>query len=186
MTAIEGTAKRSSFENVACPTSVLRFCSTSERPVSSLMSAPAQNALSPAPVMSSARASLFATSSSARPRSAMSAKESALSAVGRLSVMSANSSRRVSSMAISIRASPADRLGFHGAGLRQLDQLALEYLAACGHRKRIERDEVFRHVVLREPGLVEVREQLHAFDEGAIARNHREAHALAEARIGHG
>src|SRR5687768_6295211 len=171
MTATEGIGSRSSFENVACPNSIPRLCSAIERPVSSLMSAPAQNALSPAPVMSSARASLYSTSSNARPRSAMSDNESALSAVGRLMVMSANSSRRVSSMAMLFLPFPPHRLRRHAAALRPLDQLALEYLAARGHRKRVERDEIFRHVVLRQSGLVEVREQLHRFDARALARD---------------
>ena len=66
------------------------------------MSAPAQNALAPAPVTSSARASLAATSSNARESSRISANESALSASGRLRVTSANSSTRFSSTVMSI------------------------------------------------------------------------------------
>jgi hypothetical protein len=98
MIATEGIGSFSILANVAWPTSPPRFCSAIERPVSSLMSAPAQNALAPAPVMSSARASLTATWSSAREMSAISANDSALSAFGRFSVRTANSSMRVSSM----------------------------------------------------------------------------------------
>jgi len=99
MIATDGIGRRSSFANVAWPSSAPRFWSASGRPESSLMSAPAQNALAPAPVTSSARALLAATSSKARASSRISANDSALSASGRLRVMSANSSTRFSSIA---------------------------------------------------------------------------------------
>ena len=98
--ATDGIGSLSSLAKTACPISAPCFCAVSGRPISSLMSAPAQNALAPAPVMSRARASLPATSSKARPRSAISANESAFSASGRFRVISANSSTRVSSIAM--------------------------------------------------------------------------------------
>ncbi len=107
MIATDGIGSRSSLAKVACPISALCLCAASERPINSLMSAPAQNALVPAPVISSARASLAATSSITRPSSRINANDSALSASGRFSVISANSSTRVSSIVMVVATHPA-------------------------------------------------------------------------------
>ena len=66
MTAMDGIGSASSLANTAWPSSAPRFCAIRSRLRSSLMSAPAQNALVPAPVMISARAFDLATSSKAR------------------------------------------------------------------------------------------------------------------------
>jgi hypothetical protein len=61
ISAIDGIDSVSSWAKIAWPKSAPWRVATSERPISSLMSAPAQKALSPAPVTSKARASSRAT-----------------------------------------------------------------------------------------------------------------------------
>ena len=56
------------------------------------------------------------------------------------------------------RTLPADRHRLYAALLRPLDELALEDLAACGQREGGHRDEIFRHVVPRQTGPVQMGE----------------------------
>src|SRR5215510_3992153 len=93
----------------------------------SLMSAPAQNALLPAPVMINARAREFATSSKASLRRRRMPVDRALSASGRLSLSTAQSSRIVSStdMAGSFLGLLTNGLGRQLATLDHVDELAL-------------------------------------------------------------
>src|SRR5512134_925001 len=168
----------------AWPSSAPRLVCASVRPASSAMSAPAQNALSPAPVTSSARASLAAAWSMARDRSSTSLNDSAFSACGRLRRMSANSPTRCSSMAMSMLLhgfAPAHRLRRDAPDSHPLLQLALQDLAARGEREGLQGDEVLGHVVFRQARRVQVVEQPLAADVLALAADDRDAHLLAEA-----
>ena len=73
------------------------------------MSAPAQNALGPAPVNSSARVPVFAAASIAAEIASIICALSAFSASGRFSVMTENSSRRVSSNTMAYGSFPFSR-----------------------------------------------------------------------------
>src|SRR5258708_3665985 len=64
------------------------------------------------------------------------------------------------------------------------DELTLEDLAARGQRKRIRRDEVFWHVVPRQPCSVKMRKQLVGFNGLVFVQDHGETDLLAEALIG--
>src|SRR5512134_2635126 len=161
----------------AWPSSAPRLVCARLRPASSAMSAPAQNAFSPAPVTSSARAPLAATASMARDRSSTSLNDSAFSACGRLRRMSANSSTRDSSMAMSWLLhgfAPAHRLRRDAPDSDPLLQLALEHLAARGEREGLQGDEIFGHVVLRQAYGVQVVEQGRAGDALALAADDRD------------
>src|SRR5215510_1225845 len=149
------------------------------------MSAPAQNALLPAPVIMSARARDFATVAKASSISRKIATESALSASGRLSRSTAQSSRVVSSTDIRGSLSwlgSTDGLGQKLPALCHFDQFTLENLAAGGQRQLAQPDEIFRHVVLGEPLAAKMRDQ---FRSGHAAR-HGDADPLAKPSIGDG
>src|SRR5215831_5579030 len=100
ISAIDGIGSASSLAKVVWPKAAPSRWARSDRPISSLMSAPTENARSPAPVTSSARASPAATWSTAAPRSRNNSKLSAFSTSARSSVMRASSSMRVRWIAI--------------------------------------------------------------------------------------
>src|SRR5229473_2784635 len=187
MRAIDGSGSWSSLARTDWPSIAPARCSTRVRPISSLMSAPAEKARSPAPMTSSARVSLLAIESSCRLKSSNSAKLSALSASGRSSVINANSSMRlmwIAMCSILLGLGPAHRQRRDAARFRPFDQFALQDLAARGQRIDGHRDEILRHVVARQPGLVQMRQQFMRRGAGALVKNDRQAHLLAEPLIG--
>src|ERR1700730_1269852 len=155
------------------------------------MSAPAENARSPAPVTSSARDLSPPSASRLRLRSSSWPKLSAFRASGRSSVISAISSwwlrwiAIASSLLFSGGVGPAHRLRPDMARFRPFDELAFQDLAAGGQRIGCHRNEILRHVVARQPGLVEVPQQLVGAGARALVKDHRQAHLLAEPRVGH-
>ena len=62
---------------------------------------------------------------------------------------------------------------------------ALEHLAVRRQRNLVERQEILRHVELRQAGRVEMRQQLVRRDALAGAEHHGEADLLAEPRVLH-
>src|SRR6266849_890473 len=185
MRAIDGSGSWSSLASTDWPSIALARCSTRVRPINSLMSAPAEKARSPAPVTRRARVSPLAIESSCRLKSSNSAKLSALSASGRSSVINASSSMRVIWIAmcsILLGLGPAHRQRRDAARFRPFNQLALQDLAARGQRIGGHRDEILRHVVARQPGLMEMGEQFAGLDAGALVENHRQTHLFAEPR----
>src|SRR6266567_5860345 len=151
------------------------------------MSAPAEKARSPAPVTSSARASLSAIESSCRFRSPSRAKLSAFSASGRSSVINANSSMRLIWIAMCstlLGPGPTHRQRRDAARFRPFDELAFQDLAARGQRIGGHRDEILRHVVARQPGLMQMRQQFVCLGAGPLVKYDRQAHLLAEPLIG--
>src|SRR5271169_355003 len=144
------------------------------------MSAPAQKALSPVPVTSSARASPSATWSRAAPRSLSNSKFNEFNTSGRSSVTSASSSMRVTlrGIASSPRSpgwiGPTDRGRPNETLPRPGNELALQDFAAGREWKRLHRDEIFGHVVTRQPGAMQMGEQLLRFDALTGVRDHGE------------
>src|SRR5712691_4853510 len=187
MRAIDGSGNWSSLARTDWPSIAPERCSTRLLPISSLMSAPAEKARSPAPVTRRARASLSAIESSCRFRSPRRAKLSALSASGRSSVINANSSMRRIWIAICstlLGLGPAHRQRRDAARFRPFNQLALQDLAARGQRIFRHRDEILRHVIARQPGLVQMRQQFMCLRAGPLVKYDRQAHLLAEPLIG--
>src|SRR5438034_2203661 len=174
MRAIDGSGSWSSLARTDWPSIAPERCSTRLLPINSLMSAPAEKARSPAPVTRRARASLSAIESSCRFRSPSWAKLSAFNASGRSSVISANSSMRLIWIAICstlpdrLALGPAHRHRCDATRFRPFDQFALQDLAARSQRIGGHRDEILRHVVARQPGLVQVRQQLARLGGGAL------------------
>src|SRR5260370_41385737 len=187
MSAIDGSGNWSSLAKTDWPSIAPDRCSTRLLPINSLMSAPAEKARSPAPVTRRARASLSAIESSCRFRSPNWAKLSAFNASGRSSVINANSSMRLMWIAMCstlLGLGPAHRHRRDAARFRPFDQFALQDLAARGQRIDGHRDEILRHVVARQPGLVQMRQQFMRLGAGAVVKNDRQAPFLAEPLIG--
>src|SRR5712692_10299775 len=187
MRAIDGSGNWSSLARTDWPSIAPSRCSPRVRPINSLMSAPAEKARSPAPVTRRARVSPLAIESSCRLKSSNSAKLSALSASGRSSVINASSSMRVIWIAICstlLGLGPAHRQRRDAARFRPFDQLALQDLAARGQRIFRHRDEILRHVIARQPGLVQMGQQFVCLRAGSLVKYDRQAHLLAEPLIG--
>src|SRR5258708_25198214 len=187
MRAIDGSGSWSSLARTDWPSIAPERCSTRLLPINSLMSAPAEKARSPAPVTRRARASLSAIESSCRFRSPSWAKLSAFSASGRSSVIKASSSMRLMWIAMCstlLGLGPTHRYWRDAAQFRPFDQLALQDLAARGQRIGGHRDEILRHVIARQPGLVQVGQQFVCLGGGALVEDHREADLLAEPLVG--
>src|SRR5216684_4343015 len=187
MRAIDGSGNWSSLASTDCPSRAPARCSTRLRPINSLMSAPAEKARSPAPVTRRARAPLSAIESSCRLKSCSSAKLSALSASGRSSVINASSSMRLIWIAMCstlLGLGPAHRQRRDAARFGPFDELALQDLAARGQRIGGHRDEILRHVVARQPGFVQMRQQFVCLGAGSLVKYDRQAHLLAEPLIG--
>src|SRR5262245_30389406 len=113
------------------------------------------------------------------------ATESALSASGRLSLSTAQSSRGISSTDIRRPLSwlgSTDGLGQKLPAPYHFDQLTLENLAAGGQRQLAQADEILRHVVLGEPLAAKMLDQLLSAN---VAR-HGDADPLAQPSIGDG
>src|SRR5579862_5491965 len=187
MRAMDGSGNWSSFARTDWPSIAPARCSTRVRPINSLMSAPAEKARSPEPVTRSARVSPLAIESSCRLKSSNSAKLSAFNASGRSSVISANSSMRLTWIAICSTLpglGPAHRYWRDAARFRPFDELALQDLAAGGQRIGDHPYEILRHVVARQSGLVEMRQEFIRLGGGAVVKNDREADLLAEPGVG--
>src|SRR6266567_664094 len=109
------------------------------------------------------------------------AKLSALSASGRSSVIKASSSMRLIWIAMCstlLGLGPAYRQRRDAARFRPFDELALQYLAARGQRIFRHRDEILRHVIARQPGLVQMREQFVCLGAGPLMKYDRQTHLL--------
>ena len=84
------------------------------------------------------------------------------------------------------RAGPAHRHRPDAARPRPFDELALQDLAARGQRVGGHRDEILGHVVARQPGSVQMRQQFLRLGAGALVKNDRQADLFAEPAIGDG